>query len=241
MNVEQLINAVGNIDDEYISDAVSSRKNIKSFRYGWVAAVLAVFLVLMFFQTPFGAVAFSVIKENVVEFVESLFPPKDVVVYIEGETEVMTHIPAVQEASTQENGNLSSPGFVIYYDSELYTMIKENDVTYIRYLSDDNLPVREMEIKYIPDVKTEEFAVTVKNEMSSEWARVSEIYDLYGTEAVCFDFSAGDDWDSVCGKISFFSDGKNGAFQITARYFGEAQEGHGVRFAQMLQTFEVIE
>lgn len=241
MNVEQLINAIGNVDDEYIADAVSSGKKIKSFRYGWVAAVLAVVFVLMFSQTPLGAAAFSVIKENVIELVENLFPPKDVVVYIEGETEIMTHVPAVQEASTQENVNLSFPGFVIYYDSELYTMVKENDVTYIRYIADDNLPVREMEIKYIPDVKTEELAVSVKNEMSSEWAGVSEIYNLYGTEAVCFDFYAGDDWDSVCGKISFFSAGNNGAFQITARYFGEAQEGHGVRFAQMLQTFEVIE
>lgn len=241
MNVEQLINAIGNVDDEYITDAVSAGKKIKSFRYGWVAAVFALVLTVIFFQTPPGAAAFSIIKENVVEFVESLFPPKDVVVYVEGESELVTHISAVQEASTQENGNLSSPGFVIYYDSELYTMIKENDVTYIRYLADDNLPVREIEIKYIPDVKTEELAVSVKNEMSSKWAGVSEIYDLYGTEAVCFDFSAGDDWDSVCGKISFFSAGNNGAFQITARYFGEAQEGHGIRFAQMLQTFEVIE
>ena len=45
MNVEQLINAIGNVDDEYITDAVSSRKKIKSFRYGWIAAVLAVVFV----------------------------------------------------------------------------------------------------------------------------------------------------------------------------------------------------
>lgn len=241
MNVEQLINAIGNVDDEYITDAVSSRKKIKSFRYGWVAAVLAVVFVLMFSQTSLGAAAFSIIKENVIEFVESLFPPKEVVVYIEGETEIMTHMSAVQETSTQENANLSSPGFVIYYDSEIYTMVEENNVTYIRYISDDNLPVREMEIKFIPDVKPEELADVVRNEMCSEWVYVSEIYDLYGTDAVCFDFSAGDEWNSVCGKVSIFSAGENGAFLITAHYFGEAQEGHGVRFAQMLQTFEVIE
>ncbi|MBQ7961570.1 MAG: hypothetical protein IJ289_03140 [Clostridia bacterium] len=241
MNIEQLINSIGNVEDEYIDDAVPSRKNIKSFRYGWIAAVLAVVFVLMFSQTPLGVAAFSTIKENVIEFVESLFPPKDVVVYIEGETEIMTHMPAVQEASTQENDELSSPGFVIYYDSEMYTMVEENNVTYIRYISGDNLPVCEMEIKFIPDVKPEMLADAVRNEMCSEWAYVSEIYDLYGTDAVCFDFSAGDEWNSVCGKVSIFSAGENGAFLITARYFGEAQEGHGVRFAQMLQTFEVIE
>ncbi len=241
MNVNKIIDAVGNINDEYIEDAALSGKKVRFARYGWIAAAIAVVFALVFFQTPPGVAAFSAIKENVIEIVERLFPPKNITVYVEGESEIVSHIPAVQEASTAENGSYSVPGFIIYYDPEIYTEIKEHDVTYIRYISDDNLPDREIEIRHISDMKPQELAVSVMNEMSGKTASVSEIYDLYGTEALCFDFYEGDEWDSVCGNISFFSDEKDGTFQITARYFGEAQEGHGVRFSQMLQTFEVIE
>ena len=241
MNVEKLIDAIGSIDDDYIEDTVLSCKKVNANRYGWIAAAIIFVFAVVFFQTPPGVAAFTSIKENVIELVEQLFPPKDVIVNIEGESEIVQHTPVVQNPVTQENNTVTTPGFVIYYDPDIYTMIKEDDATYIRYVTDDKLPVREMEIKFIPDADADAYVKTVRTEKCSEWAYVSEIYDLYGTDAVCFDFSAGDSWDSECGKISIFSVENKGIFQITARYFGEAQEGHGVRFSQMLQTFEVIE
>ena len=134
MNVDKIIDAVGNINDEYIEDAALSGKKVSFARYGWIAAAIAVVFALVFFQTPPGVAAFSAIKENVIEIVERLFPPKDVTVYVEGESEIVSHISAVQEVSTAENGSHSAPGFVIYYDPEIYTEIKENDVTYINYI-----------------------------------------------------------------------------------------------------------
>jgi hypothetical protein len=89
-------------------------------------------------------------------------------------------------------------------------------------------------------VAPEDAAEAAKQEMEQSWDSVSEVRNLETREGFAFAFSAGTSWDSACGDAFFLSDGRDGCFRITARYFVEAMEGHGVRFAQMVQTFEVI-
>ncbi len=47
-------------------------------------------------------------------------------------------------------------------------------------------------------------------------------------------------WDSPVERLYFVADGQMGTYQLAARYFLEAEEGHGARLAAMADTFEVV-
>lgn len=127
------------------------------------------------------------------------------------------------------------------YDTELYTMSEEDGVTYIRFATDNDLPPCEMEIRHIPNMVPSDTAASTNKEMEESWDIVSEVRSLDAQNGYAFYFGAGTSWDSACGYVYFLSDGQHGCFQITARYFVEATEGHGSRFAQMVQTFDLID
>jgi len=206
-----------------------------------VILVVAV-MVLVFFNTAPGVAAAQAVKKNVTKFIETLFPPKDIPVNIEGETENSQQQAGGQEPEVNDDGTVAAPGFAIYYDPEWYAMTEENGVTYIRFdMGDAELPPCEMEIKHISALAPDAAATVTRAQMLSNWETVSEPEAMEGKDGVEFSFSAGMSWDSVCGRVYFISDGRDGAFQITARYFVEAAEGHGSRFYQMVQTFEVID
>ena len=222
-------------------ESAPGKKKNRHSPFRWIAAAIALVMILTFFQTVPGVAALETIKEAVTSFIETLFPPKDIPVNVEGETEVIHQEAGGLEPEIQEDGTVTVPGFAIYYDTELYTMSEENGVTYIRFITDNELPTCEMEIKHIPGVAPEDAAEAVRKEMEQSWDSVSELRNLETREGFAFAFSAGTSWDSACGDIFFLSDGRNGCFQLTSRYFIEATEGHGSRFGQMVQTFEVID
>lgn len=240
MKADQIIDALGNVKEDYIMESAPGKKKSNTLHFRWIAAAIALAMILTFFQTAPGVEALEIVKEAVTSFIETLFPPKDIPVNVEGETEVKHHEAGGQEPEMQENGTVTAPGFAIYYDTELYTMSEEDGVTYIRFITDNDLPPCEVEIKYIPGVAPNDGIEAAKQDMEQSWESVSEIRNLETGEGFVFAFSAGTNWDSACGDVFFLSDGRDGCFRITARYFVEAMEGHGVRFAQMVRTFEVI-
>jgi len=78
------------------------------------------------------------------------------------------------------------------------------------------------------------------DQMAASWETVQEIsrWDTYD----CLVFSAfgGSNWDSPVETHYFFHDGAAGSYHLTARYFLEAGEGHGVRFSAMAASFTLI-
>lgn len=188
------------------------------------------------------AVAVSAAEQPVakaaVRTIASLFPKRDIDVSIEGETENIPHEPGGQVPSTE--GSNTVPGFVIYYDTERYEMVEEDGVTYIRFNLDIDLPPCEMEIRHIADISPADAAEAARTEMLQTWPTVSEISPVEKPEGLHFSVCDGMRADSAWENVYFVSDGQNGSFRIISRYFIEAAEGHGARFAAMLQTFEVI-
>ena len=241
MKAEKIMDALGSVREEYILEAAPGTKKEKKHRRGWVAAAAALVILFGLLQTPPAAAALEFVKETVTNFIESLFPPKEIPVIVEGETEVVTQEAGGQEPEMQEDGTVTAPGFAIYYDPECYVMVEEDGVTYIRFNVENDLPPCEVEIRHIPGVLPADSAETEKTEMAESWQTVSDISDVQNLEGVYFSVYAGTNWDSACEDVYFLSDGRDGCFQITARYFLEATEGHGVRFAQMVQTFKVID
>jgi len=241
MKADKILDALGKVKEEYIMESAPGRKKKKAHPYRWIAAAAVLVMILTFFRTAPGAAALEIVKEAVAGFIETLFPPKEIPVYIEGETEVKHQEAGGQEPQVQEDGTVTSPGFAIYYDTELYTMSEENGVTYIRFVTDNDLPPCEVEIRHIPHASPEDAAEAAGTEMAENWDSVSDIAGMETGEGFLFSFAAGMNWDSPCGTVYFLSDGRDGCFQITARYFVEAAEGHGARFAQMIRTFALID
>lgn len=75
-------------------------------------------------------------------------------------------------------------------------------------------------------------------QLAETCAQVSEAEE---TESALFR-TAGDGtaWDDAQAMVLCVDDGYGGSFVLTARYFTEAAEGHGVRFRDMMDTFTVV-
>lgn len=127
MKEEIIMDALGYINDAYVTESAPSAGKAKKRGTRWKAAALALLLGAGFFtlSSP-GAAAAAYVKEQVVSLIEALFPPKELVVMPEGVPENITHVAGGQESSSAE------PGFVIYYDPGVYEMTEEDGVYYIR-------------------------------------------------------------------------------------------------------------
>lgn len=178
-------------------------------------------------------------------YIQTLFPPKNTTQYLEGMPEVLHHVAGGKEPVFAEDGTCTAPGFAIYYPSDYYYLTEENGKTYIRaigasYPSNNEMPSCEMEIMHIPNVAPAADAKAVRNEMLASWKRVDEPFVRENGD-VYMNFSNGTNWNSAIGNIDFISDGRGGTFRITSRYFFEAAEGHGMRFAYVENSFTVID
>ena len=278
MNADRIMDALGKVNEDYIMESAPGKKRANKARTRWIAAAVAVVMMLTFFQTAPGAAALEMVKEAITDLIETLFPPKDIMVTLEGYSEVVPHEAVGQEPLIQDDGTATTPGFAIYYDTERYIMTEENGATHIRQiivlptreevrrnnealfegLTDQetevkidellaqqeefyaNLPICEIEIIHLPDMQPADAAQTTRDEAASVWERVTEVMDSGLPAGYYFSASTGEDWDSPCEQVYFTSDGQDGTFKISVRYFLEAAEGHGTRFMNMLQTFELI-
>ncbi len=169
-------------------------------------------------------------------YLDAWFPPKDFTFMMEGEEEVVSQIAGGREPELNADGTLKAPGFAIYYDPESYTLICEDGVTYLRTPIGEDYPPCQMEILYLSDRSPIEAADALAAQLSESW----EIVYWDGSPEVGFSYSGGLAWNDPCADVTFVSDTLGGCFQITARYFVEATEGHGTRFAHMVQDFTVI-
>ncbi len=248
MNSETILEALTGVRSEYILEAAPGQRKKSSWRIGWIAAALVLTSLLLFARTPVGVQAIEYMKQQVVSLIETLFPPRNVGINFEGEEMDIPHIAGGQEPTAVTETGEGKPGFAIYYDPEHYEMTEENGVTRIRPLSSeseeksasDGLPPCEVEIRHLDQMGFETAAVKQQEEMRSAWKTVSEIQMSTEPKGMYFSAVNGDQWDSVCEDLYFVSDGLDGGYRITVKYFLEATEGHGARFQAMVKTFRVI-
>ena len=130
-----LLSILGGVKNQYILDAQAmrtGRKKRKTFPYvRQIAAILVLLLLLSaFFRTAPGAAALKYVKQQVENLIETLFPPKEMSIYLEGFEVEGSY--AADGVEPELNEDAAKPGFAIYYDVDYYTMEKEGDVTYIR-------------------------------------------------------------------------------------------------------------
>lgn len=244
MRSMELLEVMGSIRDKYILEAEALRNHtapVKEFRprraMSRIAAVLAVLLFCaVLLQTPMGAAAVEMVKEGFSKLIDTLFPPKEIVIAPEGLPEAIEH--EAQGRDPEED----SMGFAIYVDTERYVMTQEDGAYFIRPIhTDPDLPPCEMEIREYPDVDPMTLGQETKAKYEADgWDMVGDLFGITGAKGCSMDVSNGmTSLDAQEGHY-FRDNGKGGTFHIICRYFLEAMEGHGTRFAAMYRTFTLI-
>ncbi len=167
----ELLEVIGFAQDAYVLDADAlPKKKQNSRRPGLIrclAAMLAIVLAAaLFFQTPLGAAA----AEELLRFLEILFPPKQLVVQIEGMPETIPH-----EAQGREP-QADTPGFAIYVDTSLYTMTQEGESWFIRPIP---IPYDREEIRRQESARLEGLSPEAQEELINQ--RIAELEAFYAS------------------------------------------------------------
>lgn len=235
-----------------------------------LAAVIALILMLtVFLNTAPGVAAVEYVKEKVTSLIEALFPPKKMTINVDGmeyesdyaadgmEPEATAEAPQpgfaiyydVDSYTMVKEGDIThirpylksmtrEEVLEIYGDS-LSLLPEEERERQIASLMNPqpapSLPNCEIEIIHL-DISYEQAASQERAELESQW----EITEADAENRITFSMRNGQQWDSPVEVRDYISDEQGGCFRITSRYFLEAAEGHGVRFAAMVDTFAVI-
>lgn len=235
-----------------------------------LAAVIVLVLTFTFFlNTEPGATAFEYVKEKVSGLIETLFPPKKMTIIVEGaELEgnyvangaepgsgVVTTQPGFAIYYDMDSYIMKKEGNVTYIRPYFKPMTREKIMEeygdYLALLSeeirereivrlmepqlDQSLPECEMEIIHL-DIPYEQASSQERAELEKQW----KINEYTGSDRVTFCMHNGVEWNSPIEDRYYISDEQGGCFRIVCRYYGEAAEGVGVRFAAFVGSFTVI-
>lgn len=179
MNSMDLLEVIGSIRDKYVADAGQilekgvPEKTVKTrhtVAYRIAAVIALVLACILFLQTPIGAAAVEVVKESVSKLIESLFPPKDVIVMPEGMPEAVYH-----EAQGRDP-DADNPGFVMYADTEIYVMTEEDGSYYVRPIpiEYDREEIRDQQSALLEGLSPEEQETAIDQ-------RIQELKDYYAS------------------------------------------------------------
>ena len=235
-----------------------------------LAAVITLILILtLFLNTAPGVAAVEYVKEKVTSLIEALFPPKKMTINVEGmeyegdyaadgvEPEVTAEAPQPGFAIYYDVDcyTMVKEGDITYirpylksmtreevleiYGDSLFSLSEEEQERQIASLmnpqADPSLPNCEIEIIHL-DIPYAQTASQERAELEGQW----EITEAVAGNRITFSMCNGQEWDSPIEVRDYISDEQGGCFRITSRYYLEAAEGHGVRFAAIVNTFAVI-
>ena len=225
----------------------------------WMAASM-IFAVLIVFTafTPVGRAAVKKIikilsaEKTVTTTVEGEAEESPQALYVDAEKEEEP-VEVVEEADAlSDAAEHQVVGYAMYVDEARYVVEKgeEGDRIYPRDYPEDYPPV-EMQILQVEDVSVKEMTETIFEQLKGTYD------NAYKPEAVSFTYVSGEklvafngdlngdkdtmpQWDDEIMAVYVLDNTKGGVFVVWAQYFVEAEEGHGARFEQMLDQFEII-
>lgn len=136
----------------------------------------------------------------------------------------------------------AAPGFLLYINPEQYAGGEQDGVYVIRPVTPaQGLPVPcTLTITHRGGLSPQEAALAAAEDLRTSLAQVSEAVAVTHPAGLRLHGDNGSAWDAEQVDLNIVDDGRGGVFLLTARYFTEAAEGHGARFSDMIQTFEVL-
>lgn len=196
----------------------------------WLSVAAALTLVFLVGTEP-GQAAFKKVKEI-------FLPEKTIVEELEGHKEK-------SKVSLHES---QKANYVIYFDKERYYMEKSGETERIVPLAKPigDYPEVFMEISQIknttPEVQAEVIEQQLKDEFTGEFSRVENKGPVVEPlEGIYLSALSGLKNNSTLVKYYLVDNKVGGTIIIKQQYFLEAEEGHGVRFDNMLKEFKVLE
>ena len=170
MKADRIMDALGKVKEDYIMESAPCKKKNRTPHFRWIAAAIALVMILAFFQTAPGVAALEFVKESISKLIEVIFPPKDIIVMPEGDFEVVHH-----EAQGRDPDE-ESPGFVMYVDTESYVMTEENGAYFVRQIpiEYDREEIRRQQAALLEGLSPEEQEEAID-------ARIQELEDFYAS------------------------------------------------------------
>lgn len=218
-----------------------SGSRMKRIRIATGVAAAAV-AVAVFLSLPTGTALMKDIKHW-------FAPEKKIEISIEGQTEETNQkLHQGGQAQGDQNGGHEeakdkTSEYIIYYDQERYKLVegqKEDVITTLEPLP-ERYPEVSLTIAQFPDTAPSELATELEQKIKREYANAQPLQQVtapvtgYRLHAL-----NGHEWNSEVTTVYVISNGKQGSFVLTEKYFLEAAEGHGARFEQMLKEFRVL-
>ncbi len=243
--------------EDYHMTSRYKQKQKRPSAAGWVVAAAAAVVVIFIAFTPVGEAAVDQIKR--------MFAPQvEMETQVEGEAESSTqdiHIGPTPAPQSDETGapaetDPEAPvmSYVLYVDESRYTSQTADGIDRIVPIDyPEDYPEVSVEIKQVVNQRPEELEPQIKNELSQayfsveDWETVDYPMDALRLMALDADLNADKgsehaiSWDSGVVRVYLVDNTAGGTFVITAKFFVEAEEGHGARIDQMLESFTVID
>lgn len=240
MKREDISKAVGNIRTRYIQEAAPGKKVRR--RTGWMkwVSAAACLLVLVTAVRPF-------MKNHT----ETPVPGGDEVISAPTQAPENVILPITISANGLHLVRLAyeatltpeiSTDFIIYINSEAYAGQEENGSYVIRPKTPlgEGFPECSLQIRRVADTPPAAVAESVRESLAASYLNVGDIADAAVIDGLFLHADNGSAWDARQTDITITDDLMGGSYILTARYFTEATEGHGTRFADMIGTFKVV-
>ena len=133
--------------------------------------------------------------------------------------------------------------FLIYVNEEQFNIREENGLYSIRNMNHlpEGFPECGLDIAHFAGTSPEEAQRSAEEALGRRYAEIfQEEESVIFPQCPYLRASEGTDWDSEQAELWFVSDGQEGTFVLTSRYFLEAEEGMGTRFRDMVSSFRVV-
>lgn len=134
--------------------------------------------------------------------------------------------------------------FVLYINEELYSGTWEGESYAVRPLvpSPEGLPECSLTVSHRRDASMEAVLAEIREALAAEFDTVEDQRGTEGRTALSawVGDASGAEWDAANAAVTLVDDRQGGVFILTARYFTEAAEGHGARFADMAASFQPV-
>lgn len=235
---ERLFLAIGAADPALLERSEEKRRR-SSLRWGGMAAAacLAVLCTLAVYAARRPA---PPVTPDVTSPPEEVQPAPEILALTGGDIGEL-HLVAIQYGPGRDE---AADDFILYINEEHYCGTWEEGGYAVRPRQPlpEGMPECSLTIFHRPDVSLETVLAETRSALAKEFDMVEErpaAKDRVALTAWVGDES-GAAWDAANADVTLVDDRQGGVFVLTARYFTEAAEGHGVNFADMASSFQPV-
>lgn len=237
---KRIMNVFGQVDEKYIEEAAPGKKTDKKLAWVKWASIAACFTVL-------AAAAFPLVRNDTMTPLpnEEDAPPSSTAVADDVTPPIAISangLHLVQLACEAPTASEISTDFIIHVNPKAYTGREENGAYVIRPVipMSEGLTECSLKIYRIAGVTPADAADSIEESLATGYLNVGDITDSTVIDGLFLHADNGSAWDAEQVDVTITDDLMGGSYILEARYFTEATEGHGTRFADMVGTFKAV-